>query len=340
MRDSGVELSAGCWARLSRWRRARRRRNGPWATSGCPVPHRCLPTIAASVSWRTFSQNRRARPRTVGPRRPQSSGTHGRRVTPRPRRRQVHGGPRETRTRPVSPDSSRATCAPAQTFSADASGLIPNSDGPAPDQHDARAPHSTSAARSAGASGREWRARSGADDRRWPPRVNNDGSARPARRRPIRPKIEERVVSVQRVGQDRAGFGCDQGPIGDDDHEGQLVAQGKLGRRGAAVDQRCGDQSPEDTGCRILGMTVQAGGDGERVVGPGGGRRRGGQRGRRPEAARDGDLRAHASPRCGRGRGWKWRPARRDAMRRHTGRRPLLRCGHAGTRAGSTSTWT
>ena len=106
-------------------------------------------------------------------------------------------------------------------------------------------------------------------------------------------QVEERVVPRERGRQHRSGFGCDQGPIGDDHHEGQLVAQGQLGCRGAFVDHRCRNKSSENTRCRVLGMTVLRGGDGERVVSPGRSSGRGRQRGRRTEATRDRDLRAH-----------------------------------------------
>ena len=62
---------------------------------------------------------------------------------------------------------------------------------------------------------------------------------------------------------------------------------------GTYIDVGGGHQSSEDTRGRILGMTVPGGGNGKRVVrtcGRGGG---GGQRGRRPESARDRYLRPH-----------------------------------------------
>ena len=80
----------------------RSRRRLPVAGGPC----RCRAPIVASVSRATFSQNPRAEPRTVGP-----AAAHMRQtgsvnsavqvlraqVTPRPRRRQVHAGPRAER---------------------------------------------------------------------------------------------------------------------------------------------------------------------------------------------------------------------------------------------------
>ena len=106
-------------------------------------------------------------------------------------------------------------------------------------------------------------------------------------------QVEKCVVPRQRGWQHRSGIGRDQLPIGNDHHEGQLFAEGQLGRGCTSIDKCRRDKAPENTRCRVLGVTVLLGGDGERVVRPGGGRSGRSQRGRRTKAPRDGDLRAH-----------------------------------------------
>ena len=119
------------------------------------------------------------------------------------------------------------------------------------------------------------------------------GSARPATSRPMRPRLKTTSASGERLGEHAAGLGRGQVALGDDDDEGQLLAERERRVDGAALHRGGGDEAAEHAGRRVLGVPVVGGRHGEGVLGAGGRGGRGGEGGRGAQPPGDGDLRAH-----------------------------------------------
>ena len=117
----------------------------------------------------------------------------------------------------------------------------------------------------------------------------------------MRPRLNTTSVPRQRLGKHVPRLGGGQVALGDDDDEGQLLAQRERGVHRAAVHHGGGDQAPEHAGRRVLGMPVVGGGHRERVLGTRRRRRRRRRaRRRNPGRGRPGSASA-PSRRSGRG---------------------------------------
>ncbi len=92
-------------------------------------------------------------------------------------------------------------------------------------------------------------------------------------------EVEDGVGAAEAVGQHAARFGRGQVAVGDDDHEGQLLAQRQWRPRGAALDGGGSDEPAERARRRVLGVPVVGRRHGKGIVGAGGGGRRGGESG-------------------------------------------------------------
>ena len=95
----------------------------------------------------------------------------------------------------------------------------------------------------------------------------------------MRPRLKTTSARDERLGEDAARLRGGQVAFGDDDDEGQLVAQRERGVHRPALHHGGGDEPAERAGGGVLRMPVIGGGDREGILGAGGRGGRGGQRG-------------------------------------------------------------
>ena len=144
-------------------------------------------------------------------------------------------------------------------------------------------------------------------------------------------EVEDGVGPRQRLGQHAARLGGGQVALGDDDDEGQLLAEREGGVHRSALHHGGGDQSAEHAGRCVLGMPVVGARHRERVSWhrpP----RRPRRRARRKSPARGRRGSASApSPRSGRVRAPRRPPGPPGARRRRRGPNPRPRCARGET---------
>ena len=217
-----------------------------------------------------------------------------RRPRPRRRRRRPGGPPAAPGTARARPPPPSAASAPARTAPAAPPRTMPTSVGPAPGpagrqragvdrgRPAARAPRGTAPCGPAGGCGRP------------SPRPRAcAGSARPASRRPMRPRLNTTSARADVSGSTLPASGVARSRSGTMTTKASSSSSGSGACTGRPPTMVASDQSAEHAGRRVLGMPVVGGGHGEGVLGAGGGGGRGGQRGGGPQPPRDGDLRAH-----------------------------------------------